>query len=105
MHSKALAMLHEYVVGLKRIMRAHASLAKDEEDKLDRYPPTIRYLQKLGPTELSLIFDASRWVFKEESEMALQVNSSSFTLGNRLTFFRSSRQTSQKSRHCPGKTW
>ncbi|WVW80239.1 hypothetical protein I302_102217 [Kwoniella bestiolae CBS 10118] len=59
MHSKALKMLHE--------------LAKDEEDKLDRYPPTIRYLQKLGPSELDLILNSSKWIFEEDSKMALQI--------------------------------
>ncbi|WVQ65020.1 uncharacterized protein L199_003190 [Kwoniella botswanensis] len=59
MHSKALRMLHE--------------LAKDEEDKLDRYPPTIRYLQKLGPTELELILKSSKWIFEEDPKMGLQI--------------------------------
>ncbi|OCF75081.1 hypothetical protein I204_03930 [Kwoniella mangroviensis CBS 8886] len=59
MHSKALKMLHE--------------LAKDEEDKLDRYPPTIRYLQKLGPTELELILESSKWIFEEDPKMGLQI--------------------------------
>ena len=48
-------------------------LAEDEEDKLDRYPPTIRYLQKLGPSELPLILESSKWVFQENPTIALQV--------------------------------
>ncbi|WVQ93507.1 hypothetical protein IAU59_000581 [Kwoniella sp. CBS 9459] len=59
MHGKALKLLHE--------------LAKDEEDKLDRYPPTIRYLQKLGPSELDLIFDSSKWILEEDPKLALQI--------------------------------
>ncbi|WWC88076.1 uncharacterized protein L201_002980 [Kwoniella dendrophila CBS 6074] len=59
MHAKALKMLHE--------------LAEDEEDKLDRYPPTIRYLQKLGSSELDLILESSKWVFNEDPAMALQI--------------------------------
>ncbi|WWD16424.1 hypothetical protein CI109_100850 [Kwoniella shandongensis] len=59
MHSKALRMLHE--------------LAKDEEDKLDRYPPTIRYLQKLGPAELPLILESSKWIFEEDPRTAIQI--------------------------------
>ncbi|KAK8861657.1 hypothetical protein IAR55_002480 [Kwoniella newhampshirensis] len=59
MHGKALKMLHE--------------LAKEEDDKLDRYPPTIRYLQKLGPKELPLILESSKWVFEEDPKIALQI--------------------------------
>ncbi|WRT65779.1 uncharacterized protein IL334_002728 [Kwoniella shivajii] len=59
MHGKALKMLQE--------------LAKDEEDKLDRYPPTIRYLQKLGSSELDLILESSKWIFDEDPKMALQI--------------------------------
>nr|XP_018264809.1 uncharacterized protein I303_02989 [Kwoniella dejecticola CBS 10117]OBR86967.1 hypothetical protein I303_02989 [Kwoniella dejecticola CBS 10117] len=59
MHGKALKMLHE--------------LAKEEEDKLDRYPPTIRYLQKLGPSQLSLILKSSDWIFDEDPKMGLQI--------------------------------
>ncbi|WOO80809.1 Vam6/Vps39-like protein [Vanrija pseudolonga] len=59
MHDKAIAMLSEQ--------------AKDEDDPLDRYPPTIRYLQKLGPKHLQLIFDSSKWIFKEDPKRALQI--------------------------------
>ncbi|ORY29789.1 hypothetical protein BCR39DRAFT_588162 [Naematelia encephala] len=59
MHGKALGMLRE--------------LAKEEDDKLDKYPPTIRYLQKLGPSELPLIFEHSKWIFQEQPTMALQI--------------------------------
>ena len=54
----------------------NSRLAKDEDDKLDRYPPTVRYLQKLGPSELPLIFQSSKWMFKEDSNIALQVSRS-----------------------------
>jgi hypothetical protein len=46
----------------------------DEDDRLDRYPPTVRYLQKLGPSELDLILETSKWVFHEDPNMALQVS-------------------------------
>lgn len=59
MHAKALNLLRE--------------LAANEEDKLDKLPPTIRYLQKLGPSHLQLIFDQSEWLLKEDPKMALQV--------------------------------
>ncbi|GMK59883.1 hypothetical protein CspeluHIS016_0901000 [Cutaneotrichosporon spelunceum] len=59
MHDKALGMLLEQ--------------AKEEEDALDRYPPTVRYLQKLGPKHLQLILDSSRWIFEEDPERGLQI--------------------------------
>ncbi|KAL7424682.1 Vacuolar morphogenesis protein 6 [Cryptotrichosporon argae] len=59
MHAKALSMLHE--------------LAQSENDPLDRYPPTIRYLQKLGPGHLPLIFEWSGWILKEDPSRALQI--------------------------------
>lgn len=59
MHDKALSMLLEQ--------------AKEEDDPLDRYPPTIRYLQKLGPKHLQLIFDSSSWIFDEDPKRALQI--------------------------------
>jgi hypothetical protein len=44
-----------------------------EADRLDRYPPTVRYLEKLGPSEINLIFESSKWIFNEEPKMGLQV--------------------------------
>ncbi len=44
-----------------------------EEGRLDRYPPTIRYLQKLGPEELDLIINTSEWILKEDPKMGLEV--------------------------------
>ncbi|BEI93846.1 uncharacterized protein CcaverHIS019_0603050 [Cutaneotrichosporon cavernicola] len=59
MHDKALGMLLEQ--------------AKEEDDPLDRYPPTVRYLEKLGPKHLQLIFDSSRWIFEEDPGRGLQI--------------------------------
>lgn len=59
MHGKALDLLRE--------------MAAKEDDKLDKLPPTIRYLQKLGPSHMQTIFDQSEWLFKEDAKMALQV--------------------------------
>lgn len=76
MHSKALKMLHEYrhqSPETSIVADAACRLAKEEEDRLDRYPPTVRYLQKLGPAELPLILDRSKWIFEEDPKMALQV--------------------------------
>ena len=55
-------------------MELIVSLAMEEDDKLDRYPPTIEYLQKLGPSELPLILETSKWIFKEDPGMGLKVN-------------------------------
>jgi hypothetical protein len=46
----------------------------DEEDKLDKLDPTIRYLQKLGPKHVELIFSEAKWVFKEDAQMASRVS-------------------------------
>jgi hypothetical protein len=46
----------------------------DEEDKLDKLDPTIRYLQKLGPGHIDLIFSEAKWVFKEDAKMASRVS-------------------------------
>jgi len=52
----------------------HARMAKEEDDPLDRYPPIIRYLQKLGPDHLNTIFDFSKWIFAEDSKRGLGVS-------------------------------
>lgn len=49
-------------------------LAKEEDDPLDRYPPIIRYLQKLGPDHLTTIFDHSKWIFTEDPIRAVTVS-------------------------------
>ncbi|KIR39958.1 hypothetical protein I307_04942 [Cryptococcus deuterogattii 99/473] len=59
MHRKALTMLHE--------------LAKEEDDKLDRYPPTISYLHKLGVPDLDLILEFSKWILEEDPGIGLTV--------------------------------
>jgi len=52
----------------------HARMAKEEDDPLDRYPPIIRYLQKLGPDHLDTIFDFSKWIFAEDPKRGLGVS-------------------------------
>lgn len=59
MHRKALTMLRE--------------LAKEEDDKLDRYPPTISYLHKLGAADLDLILESSKWILEEDPGMGLTI--------------------------------
>ncbi|XAO26749.1 hypothetical protein I312_105589 [Cryptococcus bacillisporus CA1280] len=59
MHRKALTMLHQ--------------LAKEEDDKLDRYPPTVSYLHKLGVPDLDLILEFSKWILEEDPAMGLTV--------------------------------
>ncbi|KAJ9090674.1 hypothetical protein QFC20_007852 [Naganishia adeliensis] len=59
MHQKALELLREQSI--------------DEEDKLDKLDPTIRYLQKLGPEHVDLIFSEAKWVFQEDAQMASRI--------------------------------
>ncbi|KAI5452750.1 Vacuolar morphogenesis protein 6 [Naganishia albida] len=59
MHQKALGLLREQSL--------------DEEDKLDKLDPTIRYLQKLGPKHVDLIFSEAKWVFGEDAKMASRI--------------------------------
>jgi hypothetical protein len=49
-------------------------MAEDKEDVEEKLDPTIRYLQKLGPDHLDLIFEGSRWVFSVDWERALVVS-------------------------------
>lgn len=49
------------------------SLSRKEDDPLDKYQPSIRYLQKLGPEYLDLIFKSARWIFESKPEMAFDV--------------------------------
>ncbi|GEM08903.1 rab guanyl-nucleotide exchange factor [Rhodotorula toruloides] len=59
--------MHEKAVELLKRM------SEDEEDPKEKVEPTVRYLQKLGPTHLAVILDASRWVFKQDVESGLQI--------------------------------
>ncbi|KAG9105705.1 Vacuolar morphogenesis protein 6 [Ceratobasidium sp. 392] len=59
MHAKALNLLRE--------------LAQSEDDPLDKYDPSIRYLQKLGPEYLDLIFKSARWIFEAKPDMAFNI--------------------------------
>ncbi|CAE6446777.1 unnamed protein product [Rhizoctonia solani] len=59
MHAKALDLLFD--------------LSKEEDDPLDKYQPSIRYLQKLGPEHLELIFKSGRWLFEQKPDMAFDI--------------------------------
>lgn len=50
-------------------------MSEDEDDPKEKVEPTVRYLQKLGPTHLAVILDASRWVFEQDVASGLQVSS------------------------------
>lgn len=41
---------------------------------MDKLDPTIRYLQKLGPKHVDLIFSEAKWVFQEDAQMASRVS-------------------------------
>lgn len=44
-----------------------------EEDVFEKIDPTIRYLQKLGPEYLGLIFAWCKWVLDADASRGLQV--------------------------------
>nr|ODN85587.1 hypothetical protein L203_04837 [Cryptococcus depauperatus CBS 7841] len=60
--------------GKKMHKKALTRLAKEEDDPLDRYPPTISYLHKLGPDYLDLILESSKWIFQEAPSQALSAS-------------------------------
>ena len=81
MHEKALTLLRQYELlsfasGYRKTayFDVPSRLAQNEEDKLDRLDPTVRYLQKLGPDHLDLIFSESDWIFKEDPAFGLRVS-------------------------------
>jgi Vam6/Vps39-like protein vacuolar protein sorting-associated protein 39 len=57
------------------LSETHCSLSEREVDVKDRLGPSITYLQRLGPEYLDTIFQYSRWILKENAEMALEVSS------------------------------
>lgn len=59
MHAKALDLLYD--------------LSKEEDDDLDKYHPSIRYLQKLGPEHQELVFKSARWIFEAKPDMAFDI--------------------------------
>lgn len=61
----------------------------NEDSARDKLGPTIGYLQKLGPQYLPQIFDAARWVFEADRDMAFEVRYEVLTkaLGLLLTRF------------------
>lgn len=81
MHEKALALIHECVFNLQHVMpiiklmvnALSYRLSLEEDDIRDRLEPAIRYLQKLGPEHLELIFKNARWVIDVNHDMGLQV--------------------------------
>ncbi|KAF9468180.1 vacuolar sorting protein 39 domain 1-domain-containing protein [Collybia nuda] len=59
MHAQALSLLKE--------------LSQHESDIEDKILPSIQYLQKLGPEHLQQIFNASRWIFDTDADMAFDI--------------------------------
>ena len=59
--------IHEF------ILTPPSSLSAKENDEEEKLGPIVRYLQKLGPEYLQIIFEASKWVFDVNSNMAFQV--------------------------------
>ena len=79
MHEKALTLIHECVSSLQcavvfcELMITTFRLSLEEDDLRDKLEPAIRYLQKLGPEHLELIFKNARWVIDVNHDMGLQV--------------------------------
>jgi len=59
LHSKALELLRR--------------LGEKEADVKDRLVPSITYLQRLSPDYMDTVFQYSRWIFDENTEMALEI--------------------------------
>lgn len=78
MHSKALDLLHTYVLlyfasFLVTYLVFCARLSEKETDMRDKLDPSIMYLQRLGPEHLDQIFKSSRWLFDQDADMAFEV--------------------------------
>ncbi len=56
-------------MGLFLTALSSLSTKEDDEEKLG---PTVRYLQKLGPEYLQIIFETSKWVFDVDPNTAFQ---------------------------------
>ncbi|GAA6044405.1 hypothetical protein JCM8097_002743 [Rhodosporidiobolus ruineniae] len=61
MHDKAVKLLQQMTE------------ADDEDDPAEKFGPMVRYLQKLGPEHVEVIYEASRWVFERDTEAGLQI--------------------------------
>ena len=48
-------------------------MSASEESAEDKLGPTISYLRKLGPEYLEQIFNAARWLFDTDRDMAFDV--------------------------------
>ncbi|EJD37691.1 hypothetical protein AURDEDRAFT_116691 [Auricularia subglabra TFB-10046 SS5] len=59
MHDQALRLLKE--------------LSEHDDDPRDKLDPTIRYLQKLPPSEVQTVFTWARWAFNVDSKLALNI--------------------------------
>ncbi|BGP49482.1 Vacuolar morphoproteinsis protein 6 [Rhodotorula kratochvilovae] len=59
--------MHEKAVELLKQM------SEDEDDPEEKVGPTVRYLQKLGADHVEVIFEASKWVFEQDSTAGLQI--------------------------------
>ncbi|GAA6062923.1 hypothetical protein JCM10212_007154 [Sporobolomyces blumeae] len=59
--------MHEKAVKLLRRM------SDDEDDPEEKPGDTVRYLQKLGPDHIDVIFQASKWVFEQDAQAGLEI--------------------------------
>lgn len=48
-------------------------MSDEETDPEEKLGDTVRYLQKLGPDHLDVIFQASKWVLEQDQRAGLEV--------------------------------
>ncbi|KAF9815620.1 hypothetical protein IEO21_04480 [Rhodonia placenta] len=59
MHGEALHLLRE--------------LSEKESDPRDKLMPSVSYLQRLGQENMEQIFDSSRWILEQDSEIGIEI--------------------------------
>ena len=77
MHPKALELLRKWVLRVfcARTAKTCHRLSEKEMDMKDKLGPSITYLQRLGSEYLDTVFQYSKWILDENSEMGLEVSS------------------------------
>jgi hypothetical protein len=71
-------------------------MSDDEDDPEEKLGDTVRYLQKLGPDHLDVIFEASKWVFEQDKRAGLEV--SFYSISYYLHYRSECRQLNPQSR-------
>jgi len=64
-----------FVFSVSRTAKTCHRLSEKEMDVKDKLGPSITYLQRLGSEYLDTVFQYSKWILDENSEMGLEVSS------------------------------